>query len=46
MVLVELNLAGAIGTGKKARIMRSKSHVTKLFVIDCALVSVGAVHAV
>jgi len=46
MALVGLNLASAVGTGKKAHIMRSKSCVTKLFVTDCALVSVGVVHAV
>jgi len=46
IALVGLNLAGAVGTGKKARIVRLKSLVTKLFVTACAMVSVGAVCAV
>ena len=46
IALVGLNFAGAVGTGKKARITRSKSLVTKLFVTGGALVSVGVVCAV
>jgi len=46
IALVGLNFVGAIGVGKKARIARSKSRVTKLFVADWVWVVVGAVGAV
>jgi len=46
IALVGLNLAGAVGTGKKARSVRSKSCVTKLFVAGGVLVSVEAGRAV
>jgi len=32
MARIGLNFVGAVGVGKKARIVRSKSRVTKLFV--------------
>jgi len=46
IVLVGLNFAGAGGEGKNARIVRSKSHVTKLFVAGRAGVVGEAVRGV
>jgi len=46
IVLVGLNFAGARGEGKNARIVRSKSHVTKLFVTGRAGVVGEAVRGV
>jgi len=45
IALVGLSLAGAVGTGKKAHIVRSKVRVTKFFVTESALVSIWSVHA-
>ena len=42
IALVGLNFVGAVGAGKKARIVRSKSRVTKLFVTGRAGVLGGA----
>jgi len=46
IALVGLNFVGAIGVGKKARIARSKSHITKFFVANWVGVVVDAVGTV
>jgi len=45
-MLVGLNFVGAVGVGKKAQIVRSKSCITKFFVADWVGVVVDAVGAV